>query len=92
VIEGFKKSVIVSGGAKGIDSFAKQYALERNIPYMEFPPDYAKYGRVAPLVRNQEIVDYCDKVIAFPSKESRGTYDTIKKAKARNKVLKIVEI
>ena len=40
---------IVSGGAKGIDTCAKKYALENNIKYTEFLPEYEKYGRSAPL-------------------------------------------
>ena len=30
---------IVSGGAKGIDTLAKQYAIDNNIKYVVFAPD-----------------------------------------------------
>ena len=59
---------------------------------MEHIPDYPKYGRGATLVRNTKIVEEADKVIAFPSKESKGTYDSINKARKLNKLLKIINI
>lgn len=56
---------IVSGGARGIDKCARSYAAENNLKLMEFLPEYEKYGRRAPLVRNLQIIDYADRVIAF---------------------------
>lgn len=64
---------IVSGGAKGVDTSAREYALNHNIKYTEFLPEYNKYGRSAPLKRNVQIVDYADAVIAFWDGKSRGT-------------------
>ncbi|MBO4811735.1 MAG: DNA-processing protein DprA [Prevotella sp.] len=83
---------IVSGGAKGIDTYAEQLALESNIKLKVFKPDYKKFGRNATILRNNEIAEYCDRVIAFPSTESRGTYDTIKKARMMNKSVKVIFI
>lgn len=71
---------LVSGGAKGIDSYVKRFSGESGIPLEEFKPDYSRYGKAAPLIRNEEIVKHADLIIAFPSKDSRGTFDTIKKA------------
>lgn len=76
---------IVSGGAKGVDSYARQYANERKLPLTEYLPQYERYGRSAPLVRNTLIVEDADVVIAFPSETSKGTRDSIKKAKDRGK-------
>ena len=42
-----------------------------------FLPDYERYGRSAPLVRNKDIVNYADTVIAFWDGVSRGTYFVI---------------
>ena len=55
---------IVSGGAKGIDSLAAEYAKNNNIKLVEFLPDYQKYKRGAPLKRNQKIAEYADQVLA----------------------------
>ena len=39
----------------------------------EILPDYARYSRGAPLVRNKEIVALADLVIAFWDGKSKGT-------------------
>ena len=64
---------IVSGGAKGIDSCAKEYALAHNIKLTEFLPEYKKFGRAAPLKRNLQIIEYSDIVLAFWDGKSKGT-------------------
>lgn len=79
--------VIVSGGAIGIDTFAKNYALENNIQLIEFLPNYKLYGIKAPLIRNTQIVEYSDVVFAFWDGKSKGTLDTIKKTQLYNKKL-----
>ena len=56
---------IVSGGAKGIDTCAKQYAYENQVKLTEFLPDYQRFGRRAPLVRNDLIIQYSDLVLVF---------------------------
>ena len=48
---------IVSGGAKGIDTLAAEYARINKIPLKEFLPNYKLYKRGAPLKRNIRIID-----------------------------------
>jgi hypothetical protein len=83
---------IVSGGAKGADSYAKTFAEERGIKLIEHLPDYGKYGRSAPKVRDMQIIDDCDKVLAFWDGKSRGTKFTLDYANKSNKPIKIVQI
>jgi hypothetical protein len=66
-------SEIVSGGAKGVDTSAREYALAHNIKLTEFLPDYAAYGRGAPLQRNVDIIAHADMVLAFWDGKSSGT-------------------
>lgn len=68
---------IVSGGAKGVDTCAKEYALANDIRLTEFFPDYRRYGRGAPLKRNLLIVENADLVLAFWDGASHGTKHTI---------------
>ena len=75
---------IVSGGAKGIDTCAKNYALEHDLKLTEFLPEYSRYGRGAPLRRNITIIEYADLVLAFWDGESRGTKYVIDNCKKRN--------
>ena len=82
--------VIISGGAIGVDTLARQFAEQNNIPIIELLPEYSKYGRKAPLMRNIQIVENCDFVIAFWDGKSPGTKFTIDYAKKLGKPLKIV--
>ena len=80
---------IVSGGARGIDSCAKNYANTNGIPLKEFLPNYDEFGRSAPLLRNLEIIDYADIVLAFWDGRSRGTKFVIDKCRAKGKPVNI---
>lgn len=82
-------SEIVSGGAKGIDSCAANFAKVNHIKLTEFLPEYEKYGRSAPLKRNLKIIDYADTVLAFWDGSSRGTKFVIDNCKKQNKKVKI---
>jgi hypothetical protein len=46
---------IVSGGARGADQLAQQYAAERLIPMTVFLPDWDRYGKAAGMIRNKAI-------------------------------------
>ncbi len=82
-------SEIVSGGARGVDTCAREYAYAKGIKLTEFLPDYKRYGRSAPLKRNIEIIDYADEVIAFWDGSSRGTYFVIDNCKKRGKKITV---
>ena len=71
---------VVSGGANGVDKAAEQWAKQNRIDFLEFKPNYKIYGKRAPLVRDEEIVNYCDAVIAFWDQQSSGTLYTLKYA------------
>ena len=81
---------IVSGGARGVDLCASQYARERGLKLTEFLPQYDVYGRVAPIVRNKEIVRYADEVIAFWDGTSKGTLFVINYCKKLGKPCRVV--
>lgn len=81
---------IVSGGAVGVDSCAAEYAKMNGIKLTEFLPEYALYGRAAPIVRNKKIVDYADKVIVFWNGSSKGTLSVIKYAEKTGKDCEVV--
>lgn len=84
--------VVISGGAKGVDTFAKLFAARRRKSYMEFAPQYALYGRYATLKRNAQIVKEASAVIAFPSAESKGTFHSIKEAQRLGRRVIIVNL
>ncbi|GHU53862.1 hypothetical protein FACS1894132_07280 [Clostridia bacterium] len=84
-----KISEIVSGGAIGIDSLAKEYAVNSGLKFTEFLPEYNKYGCNAPLKRNDSIVEYAEFLVILWDGQSRGTAYVIKKCEELNKTHKI---
>ena len=81
---------IVSGGAKGIDFCAREYAIKRGIKLVEFLPEYEKFKKGAPLKRNVQIIDYADKIIAFWDGKSRGTKYVIDNCREQNKEIEVI--
>ncbi len=81
---------IVSGGAVGVDLCAAEYAKENGLKLTVFLPQYERYGRAAPIVRNKKIVDYADKIIAFWDGSSKGTLSVIRYAKKTGKECEVV--
>lgn len=84
--------MVISGGAKGVDTFAKLFAARHHKPYMEFAPQYNVYGRYATLKRNTQIVKEATTVIAFLSPDSKGTFHTIREAQRMKKQLMVVPV
>lgn len=83
---------IVSGGARGVDALAKEFALRKGIPIKEFLPDYQRYGRGAPVRRNYLIAQHCDFMLAFPRKGGGGgTGIAIEQARALKKKVVVVD-
>lgn len=86
-------NAIVHGGAAGADQLAARYARERRLREQVIRPEYDKhFEKAAPLVRNTALVQAADAVIAVygPKGKTGGTWDTVKKAIARN--LPVTEI
>lgn len=81
---------IVSGGARGIDTCAREYAVRNNIKLTEFLPEYERYGRSAPIKRNLLIIDYADYVLAFWDGKSYGTKYVIDNCKKKNKPVRVL--
>lgn len=81
---------IVVGGADGVDQHGKKWAERYDCDYVEFDPsrpdntrtDYSweKHGKKAGPLRNQEMVEYADMLVAVWDGESSGTRDMIDRA------------
>ena len=84
----YKYITVVSGGAKGPDSFAEQWAKRNQINCIVYLPDWS-LGKYAGYARNKQIVDKCDELIAFWDGISNGTNHSILLAKQQNKPVTI---
>ena len=80
---------IISGGARGIDTLAEEWAEKNGIPKTIIKPEYERFKRGAPLKRNEKIVELADVIIALWDGKSRGTKFTIDYAKKVKKEVNI---
>lgn len=78
-------TMIISGGARGIDRRARNLASKRHIPIVEILPDYELYGKKAPIYRNDIIISKADMVVAIWDGISRGTRYVIDKCEETGK-------
>ena len=83
-------TMIISGGASGIDSLAEKYADEKRLSKLILRPKYNLYGKYAPLKRNEEMVDICDMVLVIWDGLSKGTKHTIDYAKRTGKKIELI--
>lgn len=83
---------IVSGGARGVDTCAREYALSHGLKLTEFEPDYTRYGRAAPLRRNDLIVEYADAVLAFWDGRSTGTQYVVRKCRETGTPVRVFKL
>ena len=81
----FHNVTILEGGARGVDSIAKEYAVENNIPVVEYLPDYDKYHNKACHKRNEEMAKDCDFMLDLWDGESGGSLHDILMAEKYNK-------
>ena len=79
----FEITEIVSGMAPGVDTLAIQYSQENNLPLAEFHADWNQYRRAAGPIRNREMAEYGEALIAIWDGESRGTKNMIEEATKR---------
>ena len=80
---------IITGGAVGVDRSACVYAKKNKIKLVVIKPEYNKFGKIAPIIRNSKIVDCCDSVLAIWDGHSNGTMNIVEIAKRMNKPLKL---
>lgn len=84
-----ERTVVVTGGARGVDTAAEEEALECRLTVQVIKPDWERYGNAAGPIRNEQIVKVSDEVVAFWDGKSRGTKSTIELARKARKALTI---
>lgn len=73
-------TIVVSGGARGVDTVAEIVARDRGLEVIVFQADWDRLGRKAGPIRNAQIVANVDRVVAFWDGKSRGTLNTLLQA------------
>ena len=72
---------IISGGAKGADSCAEEFANLMEIPFSKFPANWKKYKKSAGYIRNKEMAKNGDAVVLFPGNKGTNMMYEIAKGK-----------
>lgn len=90
---------LISGGARGVDYFAEEYALEKGIRFIEKKADWDNHGKSAGRIRNENMAKFLLKkknrgydafVVAFCYDNSKGTTHMIDYSKSIG--LRVIEI
>lgn len=85
-----KSLEIVCGMAKGVDYQGLTFALKNSLIVHKFPADWDKYGKAAGYIRNKEMGDFADELLAIWNGKSRGTKSMIEYMQSLNKPTTIV--
>ena len=80
---GFDVTSVLSGTARGADRLGENWAFVNNVPMARYPADWNRHGKSAGVLRNKEMAENADALIALWDGESRGTAHMIKHALAR---------
>lgn len=80
---GFDIEQVVSGGAKGVDTLAVLYAQKHDKHLALFMADWDRHGRKAGPIRNGQMAEYADALIAIWDGKSKGTKNMIDQATAK---------
>jgi len=81
---GISPTRIVSDMVFGAETLGERYASDMELPIDPFPADWSKHGRSAGYIRNAEMAEYADALVAFWDMQSKGTENMIKQAKKHN--------
>ena len=84
------ETIIVSGGARGVDAEAVNAAKTKGLGVIEFLADWRTFGKSAGYQRNYDIVNAADMLVAFWNGRSRGTKHSIDLARAKGIEVKVL--
>lgn len=86
----FEITEIVCGKARGADTLGEKWGKSKGISVKYFIPDWNGLGKKAGHVRNRDMGDYADALVAFWDKKSKGTESMIAYAKKKGLLVKVV--
>lgn len=89
---GFTVTEVVSGAARGVDTLGEWWGLFHGIPVKPFYPRWDELGKRAGFVRNLEMAEYAEALVAISSQNSPGTAHMIKAARKRGLKVFVVEV
>lgn len=91
-LSGFKWTECVSGVARGVDRAGEAYAKRCSIPIKQYPADWDKHGKKAGYLRNVQMAEYADALVAIWDGESKGTKHIIDIMKKLDKPIYVYKL
>lgn len=86
------RCLVISGGARGVDTAAEEAADELGYPKKIMHADWDRYGKSAGPKRNYEMVQESDVAMVFWDGKSKGTMDFMNKAKKKGMPMVLFEV
>lgn len=84
-------ATLIHGDARGLDRIAAHEARQLGMDIETYPADWARWGRRAGAIRNEQMVaSRADLCLAFPLPSSRGTFDCIRRAERAGIPVRVV--
>jgi len=91
IVSGGQITISTSGNKYGADYFGEVYATIMRYKRTKFKADWDKYGKSAGPIRNKEMADYSDALIAFWDGKSKGTKGMISLARDKGIPVRIIK-
>lgn len=81
---------VICGCARGPDTIGRVWAESRGVPIELFPANWEKHGSAAGPIRNAQMAEVADGLVAFWDGKSSGTRDMIKKMEKLNREVRVI--
>ena len=85
----FSPTLVISGGAKGVDSLGEWWAQERGILVKVYPANWSKYGCASGHIRNEEMAKVCDAIVVIWDGRSPGSKGMISLGLKYKRIVKV---
>lgn len=82
---------VVSGCARGADRLGERYATERRKKLRQFPANWRRHGKAAGPIRNTEMANNAEALLAFWDERSRGTLNMINTARSKGLSVTVIK-
>lgn len=82
---------IVEGGARGADRLGCKYAIANRLAHKRISADWDTHGKRAGIMRNIEMAEYADALVAFWDQNSKGTAHMIETMRKMGKPVRVVK-
>ena len=85
-----RDTTVISGAAKGVETVVAEVARLCGLEFIKYLPNWDKHGSAAGMFQSEQIVDHCDRLVAFWDGASKGTKESIDRARAAGKPVEVI--